>query len=70
MYALSLCFNITLFWTFIPDGCTVINNVFPLWAIKYFHSGSLGWSAELKGASTLVVWKDGGYLTPRISHPV
>lgn len=45
----------TVIWTFISDGCTVINNVFPLWAIKYFHSGSLGWSAELKGASTVVV---------------
>lgn len=42
-------------WTFMPDGCTVINNVFPFWAIKYFNSGSLVWSAELKGASTVVV---------------
>ena len=45
----------TVVRTFISDGCTVINNVFPLWAIKYFHSGSLGWSGELKGASTVVV---------------
>lgn len=47
--------DVTQIWTFIPDGWTVINNVFPLWAIKYFHSGSLGWSAELKGASAVVV---------------
>ena len=41
--------------TFRADGSSVINNVFPSWAIKYFPSGSLGWSGEPKGASTLVV---------------
>lgn len=41
--------------TLIPDGFKILNNVFPSWAIKYFHSGSLGSSAELKGASIAVV---------------
>lgn len=50
-----LGFKIIRLWTFIRDGSTVINNVFPFWAIKYFNSGSLVWSAELKGASTVVV---------------
>lgn len=39
----------------VTDGCTVKNNVFPSCAIKYFRSGSLDWSAELKGASAVVV---------------
>lgn len=25
----------------VMDGCSVINNVFPSYAIKYFHSGGL-----------------------------
>lgn len=40
-----------------------------MWAIKYFHSVSLGSSAKLKGASMVVV-KDRVYLAARISHPV
>ena len=54
-FPVLLSFNITHLWTLKPDGCTVINNVFPLWAIKYSVSGSLGWSGELKGASIVVV---------------
>lgn len=54
-FPVLLSFNIAHLWTLKPDGCTVINNVFPLWAIKYSVSGSLGWSGELKGASTVVV---------------
>lgn len=54
-FSVLLGADVTQLWTFIPDGETVINNVFPLWTIKYFHSGSLGWSGELKGASAVVV---------------
>lgn len=63
-----LCFNVL-----VPGADTWwlqnYKQCFPLWAIKYFHSGSLGSSATLKGAPTVVV-KDREYLAPRISHPV
>jgi len=55
-----------------PDDWAVINNVFPLWAIKYFHRDSLDSSAELKGASTVVVagpWIFGAHsLPPRLKQ--
>lgn len=44
-----------------------LNHVFPLWAIKYFLSGSLDWSVELKGASSVVVeefWMFGAHDFP------